>query len=450
METIHIYHTNDIHSHFEQWPKIKNRLEKQKKLHKQAGEEVLLFDIGDFVDRWHPFSEATRGKGNVQLLNEGGYTAVTIGNNEGINLSYQELDDLYNKADFDVLIANLYKENKAVPEWAQPFRIYQTAKGTKIGVLGLTAPFTLLYQLLGWQLTDPVMELKKTLKILNENADIIILLSHLGIQADERIASEFPEIDLILGGHTHHVLEEGRKVNETLIGAAGKYGNYLGYIKLAVGDDKKVQDKTAKLYDINELQTTEMEQNQANALFEKGKDMLSQKIVVLPEPLISDFSKETKLSKLLCSALREWCDADCSFLTAGLLLGPLSSVVTNFDLLNICPHPINPCKVELTGTELENVLVQTRDPKWVDKQIIGLGFRGTVLGAFIYDGIEFLDDKVMINGAQIIRTKQYSVALPDMFTFGRFFPEIYQSKQRRYYLPEFLRDLLKWKLQKEY
>ena len=48
---------------------------------------LSYFDIGDYVDRSHPFTEGTIGKGNTQLLNEAGYDAVTIGNNEGITMS---------------------------------------------------------------------------------------------------------------------------------------------------------------------------------------------------------------------------------------------------------------------------------------------------------------------------------------------------------------------------
>lgn len=106
IEQVHIYHTNDIHSHFENWPKISSFLNKERKLYGyKADENFFLFDIGDHADRWHPYTEGTLGKGNVRLLNELDYTAVTIGNNEGITLAHDELDTLYEDAAFDVLIA---------------------------------------------------------------------------------------------------------------------------------------------------------------------------------------------------------------------------------------------------------------------------------------------------------------------------------------------------------
>ena len=63
METIHIYHTNDVHSHLENWPRIKQFLAKKHERHHQKEEDVFLFDIGDFIDRWHPFTEAQEEKG---------------------------------------------------------------------------------------------------------------------------------------------------------------------------------------------------------------------------------------------------------------------------------------------------------------------------------------------------------------------------------------------------
>jgi 5'-nucleotidase len=447
METIHIYHTNDIHSHLENWPRIGQFLAQRKVHHHEKGDEVFLFDIGDFIDRCHPFTEATNGQGNIELLNANHYTAVTIGNNEGVNLPYQDLNQLYNEARFDVLVANLYKKDNHHPSWLKPYQIYQTKKGTRVGVIGLTAYFEHLYELLGWRLTEPIVELKKWLPPLKEQVDIIILLSHLGLPSDERIAREFPEIDVILGAHTHHVLEKGKLVGNTLLGAAGKYGYFVGQISLNLDDQKVITRKRALLFDSKELPVVPNEQEQIDAFLKKGKDLLNQKVTTLSESLVNDPFQETEFSLLLCSALREWCSADCAMINAGLLLGPLSGDVTDYDLLTICPHPINPCVIELTGKELAEVIVLTKDESLPHKQIKGLGFRGTVLGVFVYDRISYQENRLFVNGKELDVEKTYTLALPDMFTFGHFFKGIFEGKERKYFLPEFLRDLLKWKLQ---
>jgi len=447
METIHIYHTNDFHSHLEHWPRIQQFLQQRKVLHHQQDEDVFLFDIGDFIDRWHPFTEATKGQGTITLLNECQYTAVTIGNNEGINLPYEDLQHLYDYAQFDVFVANLYQQNGVYPDWVKPYKIYHTKRGTRVGVIGLTAPFTHLYELLGWKLTEPISELKKWLEPLKKEADFIILLSHLGIHDDERIAAEFSEIDVILGAHTHHFFEKGKQVGDTLLGAAGKYGYYVGQMTISLNEQKTVIHKEAILYDFNDLSVVPNEQEQIITYLNKGKELLNQSVTILSEPLVHHPFQETNFSQLLSGTLREWCGADCAMINAGLLLGSLSGEVTTYDLLEVCPHPINPCVVELTGRELAEVLLQTKDATLPHKQIKGLGFRGTILGVFVYDGIRFEKDTIFINGSEIECGKNYTLALPDMFTFGHFFKEVLPHKQKKYYLPEFLRDLIKWKLQ---
>jgi len=447
METIHIYHTNDVHSHLKRWPRIQHFLTNQRTLYSQISEDFLLFDIGDFIDRWHPLSEATHGQGNIELLNESGYTAVTIGNNEGVNFPYESLNHLYDKGNFDVVVANLYNKDSQHPAWLKPYKVYQTTSGTAIGVIGLTAHFSLLYELLGWHLTEPLEELGKWIQPLKEQSDIIILLSHLGLSHDERIAMEYPEIDVILGGHTHHALPEGKHLGQTLIAGAGKHGRYVGHVTLHI-DEKKLIKKQAKLYNVMELPPVPDEKAISKELYRKGKKILKQKITTLTNEYKHDSFQVTELSQILCNALREWCDADCAFINAGLILGSLSGDVTAYDLLTICPHPINPCKIELTGSELRKVLLETREEDWAYKHVVGLGFRGTVMGASVFSRIAFkVNNDILINDLELDLDKTYSLAIPDMFTFGHFFKEVFPNKQKEYFLPEFLRDLLKWKLQ---
>jgi len=449
METIHIYHTNDVHSHLENWPRIKQFLAGKQEMHQQIEEDMFLFDIGDFIDRWHPFTEATKGKGNIDLLNECQYTAVTIGNNEGVNLPYDDLNQLYEHAQFDVLLANLYQPYEGYPHWAKPYKVYRTNKGTRVGVIGLTAPFAHLYGLLGWKITEPVKELKKWIEPLKAESDIIILLSHLGLEEDESIAVECPDIDVILGSHTHHFLEKGKFVGNTLLGAAGKFGHFVGHVTLNLNDSKTIIDEQAALYNSNDLPKVQNEQEQIDGYFSKGKSLLNQKVTTLTTPLETDLFQETEFSRMLCQALREWCNSDCGMINAGLLLGPLKGEVTVYDLLTICPHPINPCVVELTGKELEKVVQQTKNEDLVHRHIKGLGFRGTLLGAFVYDRISVDGENILVDGKEVDYERSYTLALPDMFTFGHFFKDVLPHKEKNYFLPEFLRDILKWKLQKQ-
>ena len=444
-ETIHLLHVNDLHSHFEHWERIVRYMDEQKKLYEHAGDVVYKLDIGDHVDRFHPFTEGTMGKGNVELLNAAGMDGATIGNNEGITLPYEALDHLYDEARFPVTVANLYDKNGKRPKWALPYFIRTTPHGRRIAFFGITAPFTELYHLLGWKLTDPYEEIANVLEELEGKADIIILLSHLGLPSDEWIAANYPNIHVILGGHTHHILHHGKMHGNTLLCGAGKYGMYVGHVEIMI--DECGISAVSSLESMTDKGYTDQEITVANELYDKGRAGLGEVLLELEHPLSADWFRASEMPDILCKALREWCKTDCAFLNAGLLLDGLNEgPVTRFDLHKICPHPINPCVLTVSGKELQRILVRTEDPKWPHFQLKGLGFRGSVMGMFVYDGLKKTNGKWLLHGEDIIQKAEYTLAVPDMFTFGYLFPEVRDVKRKRYLMPEFLRDLLGWKL----
>ncbi|PPA70097.1 bifunctional metallophosphatase/5'-nucleotidase [Jeotgalibacillus proteolyticus] len=447
-ERIYFYHTNDLHSHFENWPRIRDYLAAQKKQHKEKGEDVFLFDIGDHTDRWHPLTEGSKGRENIHLLNELGYDAVTIGNNEGITFSYEDLNHLYDDAKFPVVLANLFNSNGHRPDWVYPTYITQTAKGTKIGIVAVTAEYPAFYDRLGWIVTPARDELKAQVRVLKKKVDVVVFLSHLGIREDEWVAEECPEIDVIMGGHTHHILERGKIHNKTLITAAGKYGMFVGEIAIDFDHTTHtVSNRSANLIDTAALPASLNEEEEIKGWMESGKQLLSSVEASLTEDLPHDpFDSLSPLGSVLGDALLEWCDADCALLTGGLLLDSLTKgPVTAYELHRILPHPINPCTVYLNGSELKEVLREAQKKEWPATVVKGLGFRGTILGAFIYKNISWDNHHFYIQNEKIDPDRLYSVATVDMFTFGYFFPQMQRAK-KEYFMPEFLRDILKNKL----
>lgn len=89
--------------------------------------------------------------------------------------------------------------------------------------------------------TDPVEAAKKTVKKIqeNEDADIIVCLSHSGtwedesVSEDEILAKNVPAIDIIVSGHTHTALEKPIVHGSTYIVSAGEYGKNLGKLSLS-------------------------------------------------------------------------------------------------------------------------------------------------------------------------------------------------------------------------
>src|SRR5690625_4397986 len=117
LEKIYLYHTNDLHSYFDNWAQVATIVKTKRAEKAEKEEEHLLVDIGDHIDRVHPVTEATLGKANVALLNDLDYDVVTIGNNEGITLSHHQLYHLYDDARFDVVCSNMTSTRGNLPDW---------------------------------------------------------------------------------------------------------------------------------------------------------------------------------------------------------------------------------------------------------------------------------------------------------------------------------------------
>src|SRR5699024_515658 len=168
---------------------------------KARGESFLLFDIGDHLDRVNPITEATMGKANIALLNQAEYDFATLGNNERITMPEKNLYHLYNDQDCHVNRSKLHHQKKAKQEWVQTNRIVKTQYGTRIGVVGLTARFNTYYNLLEWDAAPVEETSEQELMELEGKTDLIVLMSHLGINEDERIDRTFLEIAVIMGVH---------------------------------------------------------------------------------------------------------------------------------------------------------------------------------------------------------------------------------------------------------
>ena len=62
--------------------------------------------------------------------------------------------------------------------------------------------------------------------------NLLVALTHIGIEQDRLLAASVPGINIIVGGHTHVCLEHGERVGDTLIAHAGSFGHVLGRIQI--------------------------------------------------------------------------------------------------------------------------------------------------------------------------------------------------------------------------
>ena len=433
MTTLTIFHYNDLHSKFDQWPKLVSFLEEHRT------KDTLYFDLGDHADRTHPATEVTRGKLNVRLLERLKPTAVTIGNNEGITFPHDWLAELYEEATFPVLLGNVYEADGSRPDWVDETLILEQ-DGVKIGVFGVTAPYEELYPELGWQIESPIEATERALHKL-AGCDVIIALSHLGFYADERLATTFPEIDVILGAHTHHVLDEGVTTNGVLIAQAGKYGKYVGEVTLTLGESGVVS-KEARLHELSR----QSDSPDTLALLHAERldaERLLDITIAETDGYASDWFGHSPLSDLLVEGMVDWCGAEVGIIPSGVVLEGLAPGDVTLNMLHrICPHPINPCVLTLNGETLARFLQDANEETFTNMHVRGLGFRGTVLGEPSLYQIEQRNGEYYVMGELLNPDRTYRVATVDMLTFGPLLPYL-ADQPKRYFMPELLRDVLR-------
>ena len=428
-DNISILYTNDIHSHLEHWPQIRRYLQTQKRHLIREGRSVLTFDIGDALDRQHPLTEATMGQANVALLNEIGYDAVTIGNNEGLGLAHDDMNHLYDHANFSVVLGNVTDmQTGEVPDWAVTHKIITTPKGTRVGVLGLTAPFILTLPLLGWMPEKVTDALDRQIPELTDQVDFIVLLSHLGLPTDRYLATHYPDLNVIIGAHTHHLLVNGERYGDTMLAAAGRYGDHIGRIDLTV-EDGHLSAVEATTVVTDELPTLPEDRVEIAGYQTSGEQQLAKRVVAeLPTAYTNGLQGEHRLIDLGLEALKARTHTDVAMLSTGLFLTDLpAGIVTANDLHALLPHAVHPMRSTLKGHDLWRLAHEIEKNRNFlrPNRLRGMGFRGDTWGEVVWSGLRIdANGDVFIHDQPIDLDATYTIGSLDHYLFIPYFPTL--------------------------
>lgn len=241
---IYILHTNDMHGRIESGSYDGMGFDRIATLinnFKADNEHVIVLDAGDAV---HGMPAATIDEGEtvIKAMNAMGYQAMAPGNHD-FNYGQDRLLELSEMADFPILAANV-KVKETGEDFLKPYEIWEVA-GLKIGVFGLATPETLFKSsptnTVGLEFINPVEAAQEMVTLLEPQTDMIIALTHLGLDESSKVnetskgvAEAVEGIDLIVDGHSHSTLEKGKDVNGTLIVMAHEYNKYLGSVKITI------------------------------------------------------------------------------------------------------------------------------------------------------------------------------------------------------------------------
>ena len=248
-----ILHTNDTHSQIEPTDSDASRNPDMGGYARRLGvinsirsqeENVLLVDAGDF-SQGTPYYNFFSGRVEVKGYNMMQYDALTLGNHEFDN-GMDSLSAILSLKNFPVVVSNYEVSESKIKDFVKPWFIVKKGK-LRIGILGLGVnPKGLVMEknYEGINYRDPVetaVEVSDFLKN-KKKCDIIVCLSHLGSDStslavnDFTIARATKNIDVIIGGHSHSMLENVKTTNaagnKVVIAQMAKSGLYLGRIDL--------------------------------------------------------------------------------------------------------------------------------------------------------------------------------------------------------------------------
>ncbi|MGP3698240.1 bifunctional metallophosphatase/5'-nucleotidase [Rhodobacter sp. NSM] len=409
-----ILHTNDFHDRFEPISKYDStcppednaagecfggiaRLVTAIAEARGQGGTRLLLDAGD---QFQGSLFYTRYKGDLaaEFMNKLDYDAMAVGNHE-FDDGPQVLTEFARKLETPLLMANADLTGEAeLREQVQKSVVIEKG-GEKIGIVGLTPLDTAELASPGPNVifTDPAQAAQAEVdRLTAEGVNKIILLSHLGYEADKQIASQLTDVDVIVGGHSHTLLSNEDEaaagpyptmVNDVAIVTAYSYGKYLGELNVTFDDAGALvsAEGAPKLIDASvaeDAATVERVKELAAPL----EEIRSKVVAEVPEAIDgsreSCRSQECEMGNLVADAMLERVrDQGIRIAIAnggGLRASIEAGTVTMGDVLTVLPFQNTLSTFQVTGetvvAALENGVSEFEEEAGRFAQVAGLKY----------------------------------------------------------------------------
>lgn len=251
IQKIYIASLNDQHANIDNYPQFAALIDSLRSVHP----DLLLVAAGDNRSG-NPVNDryAEPSKPMYDLMNEVGFDLSCFGNHEwdgGMSGLHKVLD----WANFPFICANVTFED-SLDLHSQPYVIIEK-DGLKLAFVGAIqlGPNGLPDshpKNLGGAHFSPITEvLPQYLKLRDEN-NALILVSHCGYEEDRKIAEQFPQLDVIIGGHTHTRVAETQIVNGVMITQAESKVKYVTLSTLTFEDGQLI-DKQEELLSVRDF-----------------------------------------------------------------------------------------------------------------------------------------------------------------------------------------------------
>lgn len=376
-----VLHTNDIHAHFEpepaEWlegrPAIGGfvRLEQEVRALRTARgkDNTLTLDGGDQLTGTpitEVEAEGSFGGAMHSLFDEVGYDAWVIGNHE-FDKGLDNLSRYVENHPILPLSCNLFRLGTTTPLLPQQqlSHIFKTA-GMRIGVIGVTtdrlAGLMNKHDFARLTLQPETAAVQAEVDRIDPVTDLIVVLSHIGVERDQALANEVKGIDLIVGAHSHTRLTSAIQVGATYIVQAGSYNRSLGVVDLVEEDDHITQFS----YELRDLlpETATLppdpEMQGLVATYKASVDRAyGERVSDATTFLGRSYNHESALGRWITDALRDRSGADIALYNGGGLRADIApGPVTRLVLFQCFPFQNAVMQFQLSGKQVLGLVLQ--------------------------------------------------------------------------------------------
>jgi 5'-nucleotidase len=350
---------------------------------RQSG-AALWLDSGDALEGAEVFGRF-KGQVELELLSKLGLSAMALGNHE-LSLPAVELSALLQHAPFPVLAANLEGRAGSPLSGRLGSSAFVHAEGLVLALVGVANPHSppdLLGSENAWGLAvaaDLAAAVQATIDAVAPRADLVVLLSHLGLDADRELVSATTGVHLVLGGHQHLVTEvpdwqqdcllpvlrgQRRCVSKPVpIVHSGAYGKLLSRVELslaATGSGGAWQVTQVALAQLPLAASVPAAPDVLQRLAEL-EPPAQEPLGFAPEPLRrrAALGGDSALGNLVADALASVTGADVVLLNSSLLRADLEAgLVLQTDLELVLPFAEPWVVARISGARLGQGLLQS-------------------------------------------------------------------------------------------
>jgi 2',3'-cyclic-nucleotide 2'-phosphodiesterase (5'-nucleotidase family) len=236
-----ILHINDIHAHLAPLDNGKGGFAALATMIRQEREGCagcILLNAGDLA-QGTPVSTIYQGLPVFELSNLLGIDAATIGNHD-FDYGWLQTRKFISTVNYPMVSANMVGKNGQL--FAKPYAILKV-NGLRVAVIGAmteTLPSLTFPKALGeWHPVSVVETARRYAAELRPQADLVVLLAHIGIPEESAVLEQVPQVAVLVSGHVHTGITEPRVVDGRIMVRVKSYTEELGRLDLEIDTEKK-------------------------------------------------------------------------------------------------------------------------------------------------------------------------------------------------------------------